>query len=259
MPTLFALLACAGEAAPTPDSELFAVAHGEYYARAPEEGFEATLLWFHGHNTAAKGSFEHSAVQRVIDEHGFLVIVPVGLDESWTVRGSPGFEGGGRDELSFIEEVLDDAEERFGDLGFVASGGASHGASLPYQLACETDRVDLINPIMGTFWEPMPEQCPAPPKALRHVHGTSDSTWPFEEGRELGGSKQGDVPEALALWRRTLDCEEQSEPLEEEGISCERWACAEGEVRLCLHPGGHSKPSGWSDRLAAWVQERMGS
>lgn len=67
--------------------------------------------------------------------------------------------------------------------------------------------------------------------------------------------KQGDVPEAMAMWREHLGCEADSRPVDEGwNADCESWTCGEQEVRLCLHPGGHSKPRGWIDRMIGWVQ-----
>ena len=52
------------------------------------------------------------------------------------------------------------------------------------------------------------------------------------------------------MWREHLGCEADSRPVDEGwNADCESWACGEHEVRLCLHPGGHSKPRGWIDRM----------
>jgi polyhydroxybutyrate depolymerase len=246
------LLACAD---PPPEGA-FEVATGSYLARPPEGEIRGTLLWFHGYNQAAEVNFNNSALQESANEAGWLTVFPVGLDDSWDTENSPG--GGGRDEMAFIDEVLDDVEARYGLVSPVVTGGGSHGASLPYQLLCESDRVDVGNTIMGTFWEPIPTSCAGSKKDLRHVHGLGDTTWPYPEGRAFWGTtKQGDVPEAMGMWREHLECAQTSAVVDEGwDAECELWDCGDHEVRLCLHQGGHSKPSGWVDRMISWVQER---
>lgn len=249
------LLACA-ELGPEPPPEgAYEVSDGSYLVRVPEGEILGTLVWFHGYNQAATVNYTNQALIEALDEAGWLGVFPVGLDDTWDSPNSPGSLD--RDEMIFIDQVLDDVELRFGLVSPVVAGGGSHGASLPYHLLCESDRIDMANTIMGTFWEPIPTQCVGSPKSLRHVHGLADTTWPYEEGRPFGGSlKQGDVPVAMAMWREHLGCEADSSAVDEGwSADCESWACGEHEVRLCLHSGGHSKPRGWIDRMIGWVQE----
>jgi len=83
--------------------------------------------------------------------------------------------------------------------------GFSAGGMMVWNLVC--DRSTLFAgfaPIAGTFWEPMPTSCAAPPASVVHIHGTSDKTVPLL-GRPIAGTHQGQVPTALEMYARHGD------------------------------------------------------
>jgi len=80
--------------------------------------------------------------------------------------------------------------------------------------------------------------------SLVHVHGTSDPIVPLS-GRAIRETWQGDVGEALAMYRR-LGGFGAAQPPAPEGLDCESWRNAKGAVLdFCLHPGGHSLRTGY--------------
>jgi polyhydroxybutyrate depolymerase len=102
--------------------------------------------------------------------------------------------------------------------------------------------------LSGTFWNPLPEHCPGPPVNLFHVHGRSDPVVPLA-GRPIQDTSQGDVYEALALFREAGGFGEPR-TFEVLDLDCTRETNASGKVlELCLHAGGHEMKAAYVARV----------
>lgn len=235
----------------------YEVEGGRYYAQAPEgwdgEAALPVVLHYHGYGGTGLGALTSSVIQDM-RARGYLVVTPDGLDNSWAHVGSP---SKARDELAFFDAVWADVKARWPlDEDLRLATGFSQGGSMAWDIACyRGDRFTAFMPTSGAFWEPLPELCDTP-MTLMHTHGTSDSTVPMS-GRPIGNSMQGDVLEGVAVLRATKQCPEDPDLVEPVGeTECQVWtSCAlGGELRLCLHDGGHSRPAGWLEQAFDWAE-----
>jgi len=137
--------------------------------------------------------------------------------------------------------VIADATARFGiDKDRLVASGFSAGAMLVWTLACESgDRFAGFVPIAGTFWAPVPKSCPGPVSSVIHIHGDADKTVPLL-GRAIADTRQGSVPDALAMYARHGEFGPAS--AERIGkLGCDTRRNATGEIlAFCQFSGGHS-------------------
>ncbi len=253
-------LACGAVSAPC------SVALGSYQAAAPAHWDGARplglLLYFHGYGSSGASAIKTAALVQEAAERNLLLVAPNGLPEqlsgrsSWAHVGSP---SRARDELSFIAQVLADVETRWPiDPARRYVAGFSQGGSMVWDLACYRGQGFAgFLPIAGAFWEPLPEDCPAGPVVLRHIHGTADKVVPLA-GRPVAGQwRQGDVEQALKIRRAVNGCaEDPDEVTEAAGLSCRVWKrCSSGEpLAFCLHGGGHSFRAAWVGAGIDWIE-----
>ncbi len=269
----FCLLAPILAAAPTAEAcggieEPCTLEMGSYHAQPPE-GWNGRsplglLLFFHGYSSSGASPLKNPALLKQASDRGLLLVAPNGIPSnpggrnSWAHRGSP---SQARDELAFIDQVIADVERRWpleAERRFVS--GFSQGGSMAWDLACyRGGRFTGFAPIAGAFWNPLPEDCPAGPVTLRHVHGTSDGVVPMA-GRSIGARwRQGDVLKALSIRRAANGCTMKPDALVEEGLlSCQVWrgCSSDAPVALCLHPGGHSIRAEWVGAAIDWIEDR---
>jgi polyhydroxybutyrate depolymerase len=95
---------------------------------------------------------------------------------------------------------------------------------------------------------------------LFHTHGKADQTVPLT-GREIMPSfVQGNVFEAMEIWRTTNGCASaEADETATKGIySVQHWTkCQPGtDLRFALHEGGHSIPEGWAKMAVDWFEMR---
>lgn len=247
---------------------------GSYHVALPEDAAERArplpaVLFFHGAGGSGARVFNNRAMTDTLTGRGYLVIAPNAIPRPGGRFGPvwsfiPG-RVAHRDEAVFVEQVLDDARQRFSlDRDRVLMTGFSIGGSLSWYLACQ--RPELARayaPVAGAFWRPYPERCAGPVKLL-HTHGWVDKTVPLE-GRPLGDGSimQGDVFHALAMLRELNGCSK----LRADAFSFSedywhrRWdSCAPGTaLELALHAGGHRIPRGWADMALDWFEGLPGA
>lgn len=222
-----------------------ALANGRYRAVPPADwdGKRAlpVLLFVHGWQSTADSTVADDDVRGPAGRQGFLLLAPDGIDKRWGFRGS---QAGGRDDLGFLQAVVQDAATRFPiDRRLVVAAGFSIGASMVWDLACHAAAgFTAFLPISGGFWEPLPVACEAGPVNLRQTHGTGDTTFPLA-GRPVGrGMRQGDVRRGFALWRTADDCTEAPDAvIGAADLTCSIWRqCRSGrQLQFCLHADGH--------------------
>jgi len=143
--------------------------------------------------------------------------------------------------MVYVDNVIADATTRFKiDRDRIVVSGFSAGAMLTWTLACERgDDFAGFIPISGTFWAPVPDTCPRPAASIIHIHGDADKTVPLQ-GRQINQSRQGVVPDALAMYARHGDFgPAQTERIGK--LNCDIRRNSAGEIlEFCLFSGGHS-------------------
>ncbi|WP_338153234.1 PHB depolymerase family esterase [Pseudophaeobacter leonis] len=96
------------------------------------------VLFLHGYGGSGEGALRNKAMVRGLTERGYAVIAPDALPRregrrSWNFF--PGWEG--RDEVAFLQQVAQDAADRFGlDREEMVLAGFSAGAFMVNYLAC---------------------------------------------------------------------------------------------------------------------------
>jgi polyhydroxybutyrate depolymerase len=251
-----ALAECAGEAGPC------TIATGTYNLRLPEGAAESVpaLMFLHGWGGSGDGTMDNTGMVETVLARGFAVIAPDGMPREGRAGRSWSFHPdlpAARDETAFLKAVADDAATRFGiDRSRILLGGFSIGGSMVSYLACaDPGAFAAYAPVAGSFWRPHPAGCAGPVKLL-HTHGWTDVTVPLE-GRNLGsGASQGDVFQAMQIWRATNGCTRMlPDAFGEDGVFwLRRWTrCTPGSaLEFALHPGAHGVPKGWATLALDW-------
>lgn len=145
----------------------------------------------------------------IADKEGFLVIYPEG---SGLFGASTWNNGGGCcgyaainnvDEAAFVRQILSDVVTIVSiDTKRIYATGFSHGASLPYRLACEmSDTFAAIAPVSGVL---LYSPCkPKEPVSAIHVHGLNDNHMPYHGD---GHHNSPPVESVIKLWAQLDGC-----------------------------------------------------
>jgi polyhydroxybutyrate depolymerase len=222
------------------------------------------IMLLHGYGGEGVGTIRNTAMVNLMLGRGYAVIAPDGQRRSSGAGRSWDFHPGRaatRDETAFLIAVANDAATTFGlDRDTMLLAGFSIGGSMASYLACaEPAAFAAYAPVAGSFWRPHPTGCAGPVRLL-HTHGTADTTVPLL-GREVAsGFKQGNVFEAMQIWRITDRCTSvEPDVTETQNIyTIQRWSdCAPGaQLDFALHQGGHSIPKGWAAMAMDWFEAR---
>ncbi|UOM32552.1 PHB depolymerase family esterase [Acuticoccus sp. I52.16.1] len=252
---LFALLALEPRPALAcgPDSACTVGARTYRIALPEGDGPFGAIVYSHGYGATAEGVMNFAALREVADRLGVALIALDSASKGWLIRNAPrrGLDDDAI-ELAAFDAVLDDAAERFAiDSDRLLAAGFSGGGMMTWTLACRRgDRFFAFVPVAGTFWAPLPRDCPNPPVDLLHIHGTADTVVPLD-GRAIADTRQGVVDEALVMFRAAAHHGAPMPIAVAAGLTCEQ-TTGDDETRIveCLHEGGHMVDAGWIE--AGW-------
>lgn len=225
------------------------------------------VVFLHGWGGSGEGTMRNTGMVNAFLARGYAVIAPDGQPRTdATGQPRPGrswdFNPGRaatRDEVAFLKAAADDAAERF-DLirDDMLLAGFSIGGSMTSYAACkDPGAFATYAPVAGSFWRPAPTACKGPVRLL-HTHGWADQTVPLE-GRILApGIAQGDVFQALDIWRQTNGCTaHRPDQTDTSGpFQTRTWtACSPGAtLTFALHNGGHTIPKDWAALALDWLK-----
>ncbi|HKT19119.1 MAG TPA: hypothetical protein VJR47_13820 [Stellaceae bacterium] len=255
-----ALMGCAAQAEPG----LITIPTGTYRAVAPAgwNGNRALplVLYLHGFRENSAMVTGNAPLVAAVTSLGALMVVPDGVDMSWSHEGAPRKK---RDDIAFLHAVVADAEQRWPvDRARIFAAGFSIGGSMVWDLACHgAQGFAAFLPFSGDFWAPYPARCESGAFDLRHTHAVNDHTFPMT-GRALFGGRfqQGDLQKGLAILEATDGCVAAPDRKTEEGdLDCESWTrCTSGKrLELCLHHGDHQIEPAWLHRSVEWALRRV--
>lgn len=247
---------CNGAVAPC------ALPGGTYHIVLPDAatGPLPAILLLHGYGGQGAGMIRNDGMVGQMLARGYAVIAPDGqprdngAGRSWDFHPD---RPATRDETAFLIAVADHAAAAYGlDRDQMLLAGFSIGGSMTSYVACQApDAFAAYAPVAGSFWRPHPDGCMGPVRLL-HTHGTVDRTVPLL-GREIGpGFAQGNVFEAMEIWRLANGCATLgADTTVTLGIyTVQQWTgCQPGtDLRFALHEGGHAIPRGWAAMAMDW-------
>lgn len=237
---------------------------GTYHIVLPA-GVTATVpavILLHGYGGEGVGLIRNTGIVSRILERGFAVIAPDGQKRadgegrSWDFHPD---RPATRDESAFLVSVADDAARKFGlQRDRMLLAGFSIGGSMTSYVACQApESFAAYAPVAGSFWRPHPAGCAGPVRLL-HTHGKADRTVPLTGRQIMPGFEQGNVFEAMEIWRKTNGCPSSvADRTETTGIyTVQQWTgCQPGtDLQFALHEGGHSIPKGWAKLAMDWFE-----
>ena len=238
---------------------------GEYYLAYPK-GWDgaaplSAIIFFHGHNSSGLSPLRSRGLRESFVDRGYLLISPNGVARPNGVRAWPARpgHGGGRDDIAFTLDVLDDAKSRAPiDAERVIVSGFSAGGSMAWMLGCYAgDRFAAVISVAGALRRPNPDEvCPNPSPRAFQVHGFADKQVPLE-GRGIRDWHQGDVHETLTLFRASNSCRSNPDDIAVgEAWRTRHWrTCQGGDLAYVEHDGGHGLPRGWTNLAVRWFEE----
>lgn len=219
------------------------------------------VLAFHGYGGSAAQMKTQTGFDAEADKRNLVVAYAEG-----TGIASKGFNGGDccgapawtneTDDLAFAREIAKKLKADYCiDPKRVYSAGFSNGGFMSYRFVCEAaNEFAAVASVSGVLGTP-PESCkPARAVPILHVHGTADTTVPYQGGPAAGGLgilagiSFRSVAETVSTFKKGFACGEASKPVSQKGdTKCEAWSgCKAGSsIELCtVDGGGHQWPGG---------------
>jgi polyhydroxybutyrate depolymerase len=247
-----------------PDAGACKIPGGTYHIALPDgvKGRVPAILLLHGYGGEGLGTIRNKPMVNLMLGRGYAVIAPDGQPRangegrSWDFHPD---RPATRDETAFLIAVADDATARFGlQRDRMLLAGFSIGGSMTSYLACaKPEAFAAYAPVAGSFWRPHPKAC-AGAVRLFHTHGKADRTVPLEGREIMPGFVQGNVFDAMGIWRETNGCPSPGpQGTRSLGIyTIEDWTrCApDSSLSFALHDGGHSIPKGWAKMAVDWFE-----
>ncbi|MBK8444866.1 MAG: T9SS type A sorting domain-containing protein [Sphingobacteriales bacterium] len=174
------------------------------------------IINMHGLGSNAWQQEAYSGMNNIADTAAFVVAYPDGLQDaaSQTTYWNCGFMSpyhSGSDDVGFIQAMMDSISAQYNiDQDRIYACGMSMGGFMSYRLACELEeRIAAIASVTGVAVDSVFHYCQnTRPVPLLHIHGTADSTVPYEGGAGLGGTIMMPVQEAVNFWVARNQCPE---------------------------------------------------
>ncbi len=261
-----ALFATAAAADCNGATEPCRVPNGTYHIVLPEGaiGPVPAFVFLHGYGGEGVGLIRNKGIVNLMLARGYAVITPDGQPRengkgrTWDFHPD---RPATRNETAFLISVAEDAASKYQvrrDQMLLA--GFSIGGSMTSYVACQApDAFAAYAPLAGSFWRPHPDACAGRVRLL-HTHGKADRTVPLT-GRRIGlGFIQGNVFEAMEIWRATNGCAlADADQMVTQGIfTIKKWNdCQPGaDLQFAMHEGAHSIPKGWAQLVLDWFENR---
>jgi polyhydroxybutyrate depolymerase len=226
-------------------------------------GFHAGLpvvLAFHGGGGTAAGMARLSGLDAVADAHGFVVVYPQGIGNSWAGgKGDTPADEAGVDDVGFVDALIDRLVAEDGiDPTRVFATGMSSGGFMTQRLGCElASRIAGIAPVAATLIETIAQTCaPGVHMPVLEIQGTADPLVPYGgghvRGRGPGGNPTLAAPATIAHWASVNGCSAPPRTaalpvVARDGtrVRTDTYPCPGGPVVLyTVVGGGHTWPGG---------------
>jgi len=152
------------------------------------DGTHAVPLVLALHGRLGKGSGEEKLahLDKVSEEHNFLVVYPDGVDRSWADgRGGTPADKKGVDDVKFLSSLVDKmAREYKVDDERIYAAGMSNGGFMSGRLACDlSNRIAAVGIVAASLSESVAANCrPRKPVSVLILQGTEDPLVPIQGG-----------------------------------------------------------------------------
>jgi polyhydroxybutyrate depolymerase len=220
----------------------------------PAEEPVPLLLALHQFSDTPEGMRDLTGFNAIADREGFIVVYPKGRWRIWNPADNPEEPG----DAAFLLALMDKLCAAYNiDCDRIYATGASAGAMMIQGLACRTDRLAAIAPVMGTTQPGVLEASPAVRRIpVLMMHGTADPVLPFGTAgeRQDAGRHSGflSAPDNAAWWAQRNGCGEESRremlpdrvPGDDSTVEKVTWECPETApvVFYRINGGGHTWP-----------------
>ena len=215
-----------------------------YRLYLPEtDGPTGVLFFAHGYQGSANGTMRNQSLMALAEEFGLAFVALDAGAPDWNLAHRPQAPAQtATQEFGYMADVIADLGTRMDlDRDRLVLTGFSAGGMFTWNMICGmSEPFAGFIPYSGTFWLAPPETCPTPPANVVHIHGTEDRTVPLG-GRQIGGTRQGAVPDTLAMYRSHGGFEALGTETAAGGMSCAQSANGDGVILdFCTFAGGHS-------------------
>ncbi len=230
--------------------------HRTYYLHTPLS-YQADhpmplVIALHGSGDQGKNMAEQTALSKLADQKGFIVVYPDGLNKKWNVsRRAP------ENNVTFVHALIAHLKQvRAIDAKRIYAAGLSNGGILVQELACEDpSEIAAVATVAASLPTTFQGKCQNhTPVSLMMINGTKDEVVRWEGG-DLLTAQAGhplsiqSVPEVIDFWRHHDACAEtaQVENRSDNRVEISNYQnCAAGaEVTLvALNGAGHEWTGG---------------
>ncbi len=215
-----------------------------YRLYLPQTDGPAGVLFFaHGYQGSANGTMRNEGLMALAEEFDMAFVALDAGAPDWNLAHRPQEPSQTETrEYDYVAAVLADLETRMDlDAERLVLTGFSAGGMFTWNIICGMSPAFAgFVPYAGTFWLAPPESCPTPPANVVHIHGTEDRTVPLA-GRPIGPTRQGDVPQTLAMYTAHGGYEATGSRAAPGGMACAESANEAGQILdFCTFAGGHS-------------------
>lgn len=215
-----------------------------YRLSLPDQAGPTGVLFFaHGYQGSASGTMRNQGLINLAEEFGLAFVALDAGAPDWNLAHRPANPAQSETfEYDYVAGVIEDLSTRMDlDRDRLVLTGFSAGGMFTWNIICgmSTPFAGFV-PYSGTFWLEPPTSCPTPPANVVHIHGTEDRTVPLG-GRQIGGTRQGDVPDTLAMYTTHGGYEATGTVEAAGGMRCAEAANETGRILdFCTFEGGHS-------------------
>ena len=165
------------------------------------------ILNFHGFGSNANQQLVYGDFRDIADKEGFLLVHPEGTllngNQHWNVGSFT--IGSTTDDVSFTEALIDELANQYAiNLDRVYATGMSNGGYMSFLLACQlSEKIAAVASVTGSMTTETYNACNAQhPTPILQIHGTSDSTVPYN-----GDTWTRSIEDVISYWANYNNCE----------------------------------------------------
>ena len=165
------------------------------------------ILNFHGFGSNANQQLVYGDFRDIADKEGFLLVHPEGTllngNQHWNVGSFT--IGSTTDDVSFTEALIDELANQYAiNLDRVYATGMSNGGYMSFLLACQlSEKIAAVASVTGSMTPETYNACNAQhPTPILQIHGTSDSTVPYN-----GDTWTRSIEDVISYWANYNNCE----------------------------------------------------